>query len=233
MILAGWLACVSAQRVADEQDALGQAAADAIGLSLVVAEWTRHVDATTFRHANDCGCPCTEAIGTPDSYVNELDYASPPCVPQSGVLPTATTGHLWLDVDRGALDVSRVQVTVGGEPAAADLSGAVRDDAGSVDMAGVVAVGPTEADIDLAFQVDGDTLVLDGTAAVGELRLELAAVALPLDQTAVTVGCPVVDAGRIASDDGAVDLGPDWLVTWRGRERSDDPCAWVAAFLAP
>lgn len=225
------MACVSSEQILEAHDRMGQDAADAWGATLVVAEWTRHTSPQgDARHENTCGCPCSEAIGTDTSFVNELDYAAPSCIPWSGVLPATTTGHVWLDMQDDQLHVDRVQASVGGDPASASIDGRVLSANGSVSLVGTVDVGDIAVQLDIDLRVDGSDFVIDGTYAMSEV-FTVSDLRLRRDQTEADDGCPFPSAGEFRGDEGGLTFGDGIEATWRKHTETYEACRWKASFL--
>jgi hypothetical protein len=219
--------CVSEARVAEEHARVAEAAAQALAGSVVAAELLSHADDApddepTLRHTGACGCPCTSRVGAVDSYVQELDYAQPSCIPYSGLLPTDIGGHVWLDVDRGEVGVQRSEAVLGARALELDLEGTWQGTptAWSAELSGPLTNGALDTTLTgLQLVRDGAPLALAGGAAGGALDG-----VLWLDAP-VADDCAAPDEGVFSLDDATVTFsGTTWQLDWRGHTATVDPC---------
>lgn len=227
MMLLGILACVSSERIAEEQDVAILAAGDALAASLIAAELLSHADDPPsddpgLRHEGVCGCPCTSRIGSSDSYVQELDYDTPTCLPSSGLLPTGIGGHVWLDRDGGDVHLSRSQAVVGSDLLTLDLDGTWEGppSAWRAVASGPIAVDTLEGQVDqLTLVRQGDGLSLDGGAQGGTLT-DVQWAGAPSERD-----CPAPDAGTFTLGEAVVTfLGEGMEVDWRGNVATVSAC---------
>lgn len=208
-----------AGNVEERQQAALSAASDAVPTALLVAELLQHsteeadpeTTVTGARHAGDCGCPCIGTIGTADSYVQELDYAQPSCVPESEMLPARIGGHVWLDYDRGDITLTRAQAWLASralpdeeEAIDVDLAGVFegKEDLWEATVSGEATAGPRTTSFADLFIDLGRDVHLDGGVAGGTM------VGLSLPRRADDAPCPLPVEGSFELD-GAV-------VTWEG-----------------
>jgi hypothetical protein len=236
--LLGVTAC--ADNVAERQEAALASAADAVPAVLVVAELLQHSRATPdpeatvsgARHAGACGCPCISALGTDDSYVQELDYEEPSCVPESDLLPARMGGHVWLDYDRGDVSITRAEAWLASRalpdersPVDADLAGVFegRQDLWEATVTGEATAGArftafTDLFIDL-----GRDVRFDGAVAGGRM------VDLALPRRGEDAPCPLPVDGRYEQDGAVVTWVQDRMVVdVDGEVRDVDACELLA-----
>jgi len=238
-ILALALACSGGEAdLAARQEDAAVAAADALAFAMVATELVAHTadpptGESTERHDGTCGCPCTDRIGTDDSYVAELDYEQPTCVPSTGLLPGEIGGHVWLDYDRGDVGMSRSEAWLPGGDLTLELSGTFTGGPSlwQATLSGPMGVGDdaeatlTDLAIDLStsLQLDGEVQAATGTARFEGLVLShqpaLDPCPLPLDGT-VQVGDAEVSWSaesltvQLEGEQavyGPCELSPDWL----------------------
>ncbi len=234
--------CLSADRIAEEQQVAGQAVVDVVALSLVATELLAHAadepttetPPTGRRHSGECGCPCIERVGTSDSYVQELDYEQPFCVPWSGLLPALVGGHVWLDVDRGDIGSDRSELSVGEHDLELDVDGTWSGDpsAWSATLSGTLGVGPTATVLSgwtIEYQTTG--LLFWGEAQVGDRSWVFDD--LTLEPDVLSAPCVVPSSGHADDGDGAeVHFdGEGTRVGFRGHETRLAPCDLSAAFI--
>ena len=215
------LLLVACADVEERQQAALQAASEAVPAALVVAELLQHSTAepdpeatvTGARHAGACGCPCISAIGTEDSYVQELDYEQPSCLPDSDLLPARVGGHVWLDYDRGEVSISRTEAWLApralpDDEAALDveLDGvfAGQRDLWEATVSGTASAGPRSTAFTDLFVDLGRDVRFDGAVAGGRM------VDLALPRRADDAPCPLPVAGSFELD-GAI-------VRWEGEQ---------------
>ncbi len=227
MIVLWLVACVSTERIAEEHDAAAFAAGDALGAAVIAAELLSHADDApdddeTLRHSGVCGCPCTSRVGATDSYVQELDYQQPSCIPWSGLLPADIGGHVWLDVDRGAVGLSRSEASVGGADLELGLDGTWQGTptAWSATVSGAVRAGSLDTQLDgLTLTREGNGLSLQGRAAGGSLE------GVVWSDAPAASRCPTPQQGSFVTDEATVSFeGGDIVVEWRGHEASYTAC---------
>ncbi|MEQ1504796.1 MAG: hypothetical protein ABMB14_21345 [Myxococcota bacterium] len=244
-ILAGawWLAgCVSDAEIAAEMErALGDAS-EAMVEVLVSTEVLDQVDdppdvtLRDVRHGGDaCGCPCTERLGGGIPYVLTLDYSQYGCVPASGLVPSAITGHAVLDYDGQDCRVTWDGLQLSLEhDVTGELGGEVSG--GVVAAAGDLAIGPRDAGIDLSVEVGEDGLTIDGevTASGADPRpIRFEGVNLP--RSAVAGRCPTPDAGTATLVDAdhpdrsaVIRFGPGGAVTVERGDRVSEDTDWCS-----
>jgi hypothetical protein len=211
--LVGWLllaaGCESQAVVAADMERALRDSNDALLGALVAAELLTHVydepDTTGLRHdTGTCGCPCVSKLGDVP-FVMTLDYPTTGCVPDSGLVPTAISGHAVVDVDQdGECRATPDQTFELGleHGVAGNLEGEVHGTSEDQDLVAVgeLAIGPTTMAVDLALHLDPSGIQLEGEVTVTpapkdqEVRpIVLDQVTLPWD--AVGFPCPRPTAG--------------------------------------
>ncbi len=217
VLVLGLVAC--ANDVEERQQAALAAAADAVPLVLVTAELLQHstepesettTSVTGARHAGACGCPCVYPVGSEDSYVQELDYEQPSCVPVSDMLPARLGGHIWLDYDKGEVAASRAQAWLAPRalpdeeiPLDVDFDGVFdgKVDLWEATVSGAVSVGGREVAFDDLFIDLGRDVRFDGAVAGGRM------VDLALPRRTDDAACPMPVEGRFELDGAVVTWG--------------------------
>lgn len=232
MILLVLTACLSAEAIQEGQDAAALDAADALAASLVLAELAAHADdpppETTLRHTGTCGCPCVDRVGAADSYVQELDYSQPSCIPWSGLLGADIGGHVWVDVDGDDLGIQRTQATVGGVDLLADVDGTWSGTplAWASTLSGTVDIAPVALTVDeLSLDRANGGLALEGGIAGGTLE------GVRWAGSPGASACPTPDEGRFVRDDTEVVFsGSEAEVTFKGHTTRYDLCEIAPAW---
>jgi len=228
------------RNIEERQQAALDAASDAVPTALVVAELLQHstqeadpeTTVTGARHAGDCGCPCIGTVGTADSYVQELDYAQPSCVPESEMLPARIGGHVWLDYDRGDFTLTRSQAWLASRALPdeehaidADLSGVFdgKEDLWEATVSGEATAGSHSASFSELFIDLGRDVHLDGGVAGGVM------VGLSLPRRADDAPCPLPVEGSFELDGAVVTWSGDRMVVdVDGEVRDVDACETLA-----
>jgi hypothetical protein len=206
-------ACESEQQVAEDMErALSESNTALLG-ALLASESLAHVydePDTTARHGEPlCGCPCIERVGLEPPWLLTLDYAETGCVPETGLLPTALSGHAVVEFDG-----SECQVTWGGllfaleHPVSGELGGGVSSDGRALSPRGELTVGAENSSsatfsLDLEVQLDVQDgleggLTLDGevTVAHAEPR-QILFEGVHLTYTDLQPPCPTPSAGSV------------------------------------
>jgi len=220
------------QDIAARQEAAAAAAASALSLTLVATELVSHtVDeptttATTLRHDGTCGCPCSDRVGTDDSFVQELDYEQPSCVPITGLLPGRIGGHVWLNYDDGTVEANRSEAWVGdeGEPIVLAIEGTFSGQRPlwDAELTGELSVGEQAVGFEGTSIAAGTSLQLDGGLTSGELSGTFDRLVLSHQ--------PAFDPCPLAVD-GTVRFG-DVAVRWEGEQILVDIGGDEASFAA-
>lgn len=200
------VACESEEEIAAEMErALRDGNTALVGV-LLAAETLSHVHeptATTARHDPDaCGsCPCLTRTGLATGpFTLELDYGDSGCLPTSGLVPTALSGHATLSWDGTTATATWNGLLFGlDEPVAGSLSGEVEDDGTTVRLSatGEPAIGAQSFDLDVDLEILGEVRI-DGTVVVPgrpASRLAFDDATIPLD--AIGAPCPTPAAGMV------------------------------------
>ncbi|MEQ1565698.1 MAG: hypothetical protein ABMA64_08675 [Myxococcota bacterium] len=250
--LALWFlsACESQRTVAEEMErGLGESN-DAVLAALLSGELLVHVDGpvaptTPVRHdPSACGCPCLSRVGDNVPYVQTLDYATLGCIPTTGMLPTALSGHVVLVVeDDGECDASWQDFTFALEhEVSGTFSGrSVAEGVGwRMAALGALEVGPRTFDLDLDLVTDAGGVHVDGTVSVGPApagdprQVVLRDVFVPFD--AIGAPCPRPSAGTATLTDGdeaqdvsvVFDRPGDGFVVVQRKGRESEPADFCA-----
>jgi hypothetical protein len=240
--------CESDAEVAAEMErALSDSNTALLG-ALFGSELLVHLDeppTTTLRHSTaSCGCPCLSRVGTGLPFVLTEDYASLGCIPQSGLLPTALSGHLVVVVDDdGSSDATWQDFEFALEfPVSGAFSGA--KDGDTVHPAGELVIGDTTLALDLDVQLGEAEVRLDGKVTVtpppkdaDKLPIEFHDVVLPRE--AIGAPCPRPSEGTatLPNDNPKKDTvvhydrpGDGFVIVSRDERESEetDYCAYAS-----
>lgn len=211
LLLSSLVGCESdAEIAADMERSLRDANAGLVP-ALVMAEVFHQIDVPpdrTSRHGTEsCGCPCSDKIGVSLPYVLTLDYNVNGCVPDSGLVPTALTGHVVLDFDGADCNATwdgllvALEHEVGGEITGNVGVSAVTSSSGIepgvFDPRGALTIGPWSGDLDLHIEIGADAVYLDGSVTADDPEdpraMQYDGVRLPL--ASIAGRCPTPDQG--------------------------------------
>lgn len=168
-------ACVSETAVvADMERAMRESNHGLVGALLAAEVLQAMVDPVDIqlRHSTEnCGCPCISSLGNTPPFFVTLDYRTTGCLPDSGFIPTALSGHVYGNWDGTTLS----STTFGDLLLALDedyavsgkVEGPVSGSAGNLELfpVGTVSAGGYDIDVDLHITTDNTSITMNGITA--------------------------------------------------------------------